>query len=348
MTLHVFDAGFVYRGRIENWINLSWTEQYKDKGGFSLEVYDTDKYAGLLRRGWYLYRADRPAAMLIVSVKRDTEANTITAGGYTALHLLTWRTIAHPYSVTNVESGVYGMINAELRGLNVTTAAVKGLTDEYECKIEGEDLLEAASEVLEQSDYGIRAKFDRTNKTHVIEVYDGADKTYKTGAGGVVFSQEFGNLRKLSVTEDDDLYKNVALVTGAANNDPQTIYYQYMDAEAAAGPESEWRELLVPGEDQGEEETTADWQKRQKQIGIKALQEHRNALCFECELSAEEFGARCELGDKVTCKSQRYGLRFDARITEYQYENRQGLETVKIIIGDKPLNYVKGEIVKNG
>lgn len=348
MTLHVFDAGFVYRGRIENWISLTWTEQYKDKGGLSLEVYDTDKYAGLLRRGWYLYRADRPGAMMIVSVKRDTESNTITAAGYTALYLLTRRIVAHPYTVKNAESGVYGMINGDIRGLNVKTATVKGLTAEYECRIEGEDLLEAASEVLEQTDYGIRANFDRANKTHVIEVYDGADRTYKDGEGGVVFSQEFGNLRKLTVTEDDDLYKNVALVTGADNRNPQTIYYQYVSPEAVEAGEAQWRELLVTGEDQKEEETTADWQARQKQTGIKALQEHKNALCFECELSAEEFGNRCELGDKVTCRSQRYGLRFDARVTEYQYENRQGVETVKITIGDRPLNYVKGEIIKHG
>lgn len=348
MILHVFDSDFVYRGQIENWIDLTWTEQYTDKGGFTLEVYDTDKYAGLLRRGWYLYRADRPAAMLIISVKRDTEQNTITAGGYTALHLLTWRTIAHAYSVTNVESAVYGMINAELRWLNVTTAAVKGLTAEYECEIEGEDLLEAAEEVLGQTEYGIRANFDRTNKTNVIEVYEGADRTYKDGVGGVVFSQEYGNLKQLTVSEDDDVYKNVALVTGAANNDPRTVYYEYVSPEAIAMGAAQRRELLVTGEDQGEEETNPDWQKRQKQIGIKALQEHKNALCFECELSANEFGHRCDLGDKVTCKSQRYGLRFDARITEYQYENRQGAETIKVVIGDKPLNYVKGEIVKNG
>ena len=348
MILHVFDDTFTYRGRIENWISLTWTEQYTDKGGFTLEVYDTDKYAGLLRRGWYLYRADRPAAMMIISAKRDTEANTITAGGYTALHLLTWRTVAHPYSVTNAEGGVYGMINAELRGLNVKTAPAKGLTAEYECRIEGEDLLEAATEVLEQTDYGIRANFDRANKTHVIEVYDGADRTYRDGVGGVVFSQEYGNLRRLTVTEDDDLYKNVALVTGADNRDPQTVYYQYVSPEAVEAGEAQWRELLVTGDDQKEEETTADWQARQKQTGIKALQEHKNALCFECELSAEEFGNRCELGDKVTCKSLRYGLRFDARVTEYQYENRQGVETVRVVIGDKPLNYVKGEIVKHG
>lgn len=348
MILHVFDESFTYRGRIENWISLSWTEQYKDKGGFSLEVYDTDKYAGLLRRGWYLYRADRKAAMMVISVKRDTEANTITAGGYTALHLLTWRTIAHAYSVTNVESGVYGFINAEIRGLNVTTAPVKGLSAEYECEIEGEDLLDAAAEVLGQSDYGIRANFDAVNKTHIIEVYDGADKTYKDGVGGVVFSQEYGNLRALKVSEDDDLYKNVALVTGAANNDPRTVYYQYVSPEAIEAGAANWRELLVTGEDQGEEETNPEWQKRQKQIGIKALQERKNTFCFECELSAQEFGSRYELGDKVTCKSQRYGLRFDARITEYQYESRQGAETVTVVIGDRPLNYVKGEIIRHG
>ena len=182
----------------------------------------------------------------------------------------------------------------------------------------------------------------------MIEVYEGADRTYKDGVGGVVFSQEYGNLKQLTVSEDDDVYKNVALVTGAANNDPRTVYYEYVSPEAIAMGAAQRRELLVTGEDQGEDETNPDWQKRQKQIGIKALQEHKNALCFECELSANEFGHRCDLGDKVTCKSQRYGLRFDARITEYQYENRQGVETIKVVIGDKPLNYVKGEIVKNG
>ena len=170
MTLHVFDADFVYRGRIENWISLTWTEQYKEKGGLSLEVYDTDKYAGLLRRGWYLYRADRPGAMMIVSVKRDTESNTITAAGYTALYLLTRRIVAHPYTVKNAESGVYGMINGDIRGLNVKTAAVKGLTAEYECV-----------PIRSTNPSGLHQLLPRGVQTLVTTQYIGADGPFAFG-----------------------------------------------------------------------------------------------------------------------------------------------------------------------
>ena len=60
-----------------------------------------------------------------------------------------------------------------------------------------------------------------------------------------------------------------------------------------------------------------------------------------------EFGSEYDLGDKVTCKSDRYGLQFDTRIMEYQYTSNQGAETVKIVLGNKPAGYVKSEIVKS-
>lgn len=348
MILHVFDQNFVYKGRVENWINMSWTEEYKGEGKFTLETYDTDKYAELLRHGYYFYRTDRPAAMLAVKVERNTEKNTITVCGYTALHMLSRRVVIYARSIKNVEAGVYDLIfGDDLRGLpHVVQAEVKNLPDECELEIEGEAVLDAVMTVLEESDYGIRANFDHENKRHVIEVYEGQDKTYSSESGGTVFSQEFGNLKNLIVTEDDDLYKNVAYVTGAANNDPRTVYYQYV--APYAGEQSEWREMLVNGENQGEDESNAAWQERQKRIGIEALQECRNAMTFEVELGLGIFGRKYDLGDKVTCKSKRYGLQFDTRITEYKYTYKQGVETVKITIGEKPLDYVRGEIVRHG
>lgn len=348
MILHIFDDDFGYRGRVENWINLSWTEEYRGEGKFTITVYDTDQYAALLRHGWYLYRADRPAAMMIVEIARNTDENTITASGYTALHLLSRRAVLLPYAITNVESGIYGMINKDLRGLSqVVTATAKGLTDEYECEIEGADMLDAVFEVLTESNYGIRAKFDRANKRHVIEVYEGVNRAYNASSGGTLFKQEFGNLKSLKVTQDDDLYKNVAYVTGAANNDSRTVYYQYMDSDTAAGAQKDWREVLVDGDNQKDDETNPEWQARQKQTAINALRERKNALTFEVELVMGEFGSKYDLGDKVTCKSDRYGLQFDTRIMEYQYTSNQGAETVKIVLGNKPAGYVKSEIVKS-
>lgn len=347
MILHVFDEGFVYKGRVENWINMTWTEEYQGEGKFNLVTFDTDKYAELLRKGYYFYRSDRPTAMMAVKVERDTEKNTITVGGYTTLHLLSRRIIDLAHTFKNVEHGVYNAIGWDLRSLpNVVCAEEKGLTEECDFEIEGEVLLDAVLTVIKESQYGIRANFDYKNKQHIIEVYEGVDRSYDSTSGGTVFSQEFGNLHSLVVTEDDDLYKNVVYVTGSSDTSSETIYYQYV--APYAGEQSNWREMIVNGENQKESETTAQWQARQKSIGMKALQEHRSGLTFEVELAIGIFGKKYDLGDSVTCKSKRYGLQFDTRITEYKYTFKNGVESVKLTMGDKPLDYVEGVVVKHG
>lgn len=346
VQLHVFDPDFTYRGRVQNWLNMTWTEEYKGEGKFTLVTYDTDQYAELLRQGYYFYRTDRPTAMMAVKVERNTDDNTITVCGYSTLHLLTRRIIDLPHDFVNIESGIYTMINKDLRSLpGVVTAPVKGLTAEYECAIEGVVLLDGVFEMLNESSYGIRANFDWENKQHVIEVYDGVDRTYDSENGGTVFSQEFGNLKSLVATEDDDLYKNVAYVTGASDNDPATVYFQYISPYA--GEQENWREMLVNGDNQESGESIQDWQARQKQTAIKALQGYKSALAFEVELSLGVFGEKYDLGDKVTCKSKRYGLQFDTQIMEYKYSYKQGVETVKVTLGDRPLDYVQSAIAKS-
>lgn len=347
VQLHVFDTSFTYRGRVQNWLNMTWTEEYKGEGKFTLVTYDTDQYAELLRQGYFFYRSDRPVAMMAVKVERNTDDNTITVCGYTTLHLLTRRIIDNPHELLNIESAIYTMINSELRNLpGVVTAPAKGLDAEYECEIEGVVLLDGVFEMLNESSYGIRANFDYANKRHVIEVYDGVDRTYDSQYGGTVFSQEFGNLKSLTVEEDDDLYKNVVYVTGSSSGeDSETVYYRYVSPEA--GEQENWREILVNGENQEEEEDTSSWQARQKRIAIKTLQEYKTALAFEVELSLGVFGEKYDLGDKVTCKSKRYGMQFNTQITEYQYRYKQGVETVKIVLGDRPVDYVKSAIAKN-
>lgn len=348
MILHVFDDEFVYRGRVENWISMTWEEEYRGEGRFTLVAYDTDEYAAILRHGWYFYRTDRPSAMLSVKVERDTEKKTITVCGYTALHLLSRRIIDLKYEGTNVEQTVYDLINGDLRGLTqVETAPLKGLTAEYECEFEGVVMLDAVLEALNESDYGIRAVFDYKRKTNVIEVYEGADQSYSSENGGTVFSQEFGNLRNLIVSEDDDLYKNVAYVTGSANNDSRTVYYQYI-SEEVRGHHELWREVIIPGENQFEDESNEAWRKRQKQIAKKALQDMKNAMSFEVELAMGTFGKSFDLGYKVTCKSRRYGLRFDTRVMKYLSEYKKGVETERVTLGNKPVGYVRGAIIKYG
>ena len=348
VVLHVFDENFKYKGRVKDWIDMSWVEEKKGEGKFTLVTYDTDKYASLLQKGRFFYRADRPCAMMAVKVERKTEKNQITVNGYTTLHMLTRRVVAYPYESTSIEDGIYGLIGENLRGLkNVSCAASKGLPGETDFKIEGTGLLYGVFSLLNESDYGIRMLFDYKNKKHIVEVYEGVDRTFDPKTGGTVFSQEFGNLRNLTVSEDDDLYANVAYVTGAAANDPQTIYYQYVSPEAG-DDEANWRELLVQGESQKADQDYGEWQAQQRQRGKEALNDHRSALAFEVDMSPEQFGKKFDLADKVTCKSRRYGLMFNTSISEYKYSYKKGKEVVKLTLGNKPTDYVRSEVIKHG
>lgn len=347
ITLHVFDENFVYRGRIVNWLNMTWKEEFRGEGGFTLVTHDTDAYAQLLKQGWYYYRKDRKVAMVASKVQQKTKDKTITLCGATALHLLRKRTVTLPVSITNVEAGVYSLINNNLRGLaSIATAEAKGLSGQYETEIEGANLLDAVLEVVGESAYGIRSVFDVKNKRNVIEVYEGADRSWKEGSGGTVFSQEFGNLKDLTITADDDRYANVAYVTGADKGDPRTIYYQYVSPDA--GAQSNWREIIVKGENQGADESTADWQARQKRLAIKALQEHKDVHAFEVDLPPEDFGKKFDLGDTVTCQSKRFDVRFSLPITEYKYAYKKKVEKSTVIVGDKPTDFILGAVRKNG
>ena len=154
-------------------------------------------------------------------------------------------------------------------------------------------------------------------------------------------------MKRLKATEDDDLYKNVAYVTGSAKNDSRTTYYQYIPEEFAHKHEM-WREVIISGENQEEDESSKAWNAKRKQLAVEALQDYKNILSFEVELGLGIFGAKYDLGDKVTCKSKRYGMQFDTQIMEYKHEYRNGVETVTVVLGDRPLDYVQSSIVKSG
>lgn len=347
MTLHVLDTQMNYIGRIENWISLTWEEEYQGEGALTLIVDDTEQYAKLLKHGHLLYRDDRKTAMIAVKVERSGEDGTITVGGYTTLHMLDYRMSYNKRVVTNVEEGIYGAVANNLRGLPIVVAEAKGYEDtvedmEFDCPM----LSDMVFDLLKESDLGARMLYDHATKTHTFEVYRGEDRAYKEDeGGGYVFSSEFGNLISLVVTEDDDVFKNVAVICGANPGCDKTTF-TYEVVEGLEGLDR--RELLVDGEAQGDDRTFDKWKKDMLDKGKKELLEHNKVQTFEAVPYPGSYGKRYTLGDLVTCKSSRYDLRFDARITQVKEKiDREGSE-MTLTLGEPVLTYIRGELIKNG
>lgn len=353
ITLHVFDSELNYTGRIENWISMTWEEEYQGEGAFTLTVSDTDKYAKILQRGCFISRNDRTTCMLLVNVERNGENHEIRVGGYTALHLLSYRMAYNKFIIKNIEEGVYRMVSNNLRGLPLTCDAPKGFTDSVEDEVfDCPELLDAVLTLVREGELGIRTVFDSRNRVILFEVYKGDDLTYGTSFG-YTFSTEFGNLYSLVITEDDDLLKNVAVICGANPGCDKTTF-TYEATPGVLGLDR--RELLVDGEPQGTtgeidpetgeeiKRSFEDWKKAMLDKGKQALTEYNLVQTFEVKTYTGTYGVRYSLGDKVTCKSGRYGLRFDARITQVKERYDQSGSTITMTLGEPTINYIQKEI----
>ncbi len=343
MTLHVLDGALTYRGRLTNFRSLRWSEEYRGPGAFSLVCDDTDENAALLAHGSFLCRADRKTAMQVVSIVRNGEQRTITASGYTTLHLLNRRVIIGTYPVDNIEAAIHRIVRQNLRALpGIDIAPEKGFTDQWIGEIADGEMIKTLAGLCKQGDIGMRMTLDIDRKRHVFETYRGKDWTYREGAGGLVFSKEFGNLLALTVTEDDDLFKSAALVIGQATDGARVL----VTVGDATGDDR--REMIVQGGAQDNAETDAQFVARLTALGQEQLWARYRVKTFQASISPEQFAVAYDLGDKVTCNATRYGLRFDTRITAFTHTIEKGAQKITITLGEMVVTYIKGEMIKHG
>lgn len=360
MVLHVFDEALTYVGRLEAYQSLTWSEEYHGLGAFTLILPDSDANAALLRHDYTLYRADRKAAMLVVSVVRSTEQMQITVSGYTALCYLTRRVVREKATIKTVEADLYSLVNANLRDLPaISCAAPKGLGQTVDdLEFEGEQLSDAIIDCCDEAELGCRVTFSASPpRAFTFEVYQGRDLSYQNGQG-YVMCEEFGNLIDLTITQDSDNFRNFAFVQGTnLSNAPDNV--EIVTVGTAEGRER--REIYLGSglsQEKGHEKTDTEpatqdetieaFRARLKAYGEKELLEHYMADSFEAKINPADFGVKYDLGDLITCKSRKYGIQTNLRIQSFTDIVESGAKTTTITLGYKPQSYVKGEILKNG
>ena len=346
ITLHVYDRNLNYKGRVENWTSFSWNEEYQGTGSFMLTVPDTEKHAAILSRGCFLYRNDRTTPMMAVSVERNSKNRNIIVGGYSAVYMLNQRVALGMYDIDNLEAGVYGMIEENLRGLPITCAPAQGFEDTVDHEtLDHPVLLEGMMTLLREGDMGVRTVFDPTTAGITLELYKGTDRSYKDGHGEV-FSTEFGNLYGIVVTEDDGQLKNVACVV-CDNGDGTKRIFTYDPTEAEG---IDRFELYIYGESRGVKQdekgnavaqTDEEWEKAMLDMAKRELTAYNLVQTFEVTPNTDNYGRYYFLGDKVTCKSSRYGLRFDARITQAKETYDRNGGSLTLTLGEPTINYFR-------
>ena len=127
MSLEIYPSDFSTRYELTHAVSVQMSVYYNDIGKLTVVAPVNDYNIKALQVGNMLFDTDRNVTYILVNTKHDTDKSRITANGYTTNWLLNKRCIASEYHLTTLESGVYELLNANLRNMSrIATAAAAG------------------------------------------------------------------------------------------------------------------------------------------------------------------------------------------------------------------------------
>lgn len=344
MSLELYTPDYTNRHEITHAISVQMSFYDNDVGKVILVMPVNDYNIAALKNGSILYDTVKRVAYIIKNVKIDTTQNRITANGYTTNHFLANRVIASPVAVKNVESGVVSVVNENLRGMaKVVVAPSKGLTEETEITIYGKTVLEQIMPILSSVELGHRMTWNHRTMQHIFEVCKGKDLT--TGIHSVVFSDEQGTARDLIIQDDVSTFKNVAYVVAKfKDGDTEKELVEIVGDATGDNRYEQWFEVTLNRE---KEETEEQFRARMRTHGAMELGKLIRRQSFSVVIDPSELGVLYNIGDLVSCVSQRFGVKFNARISGMKYKKDANGETTEVVLGEPKLTAI-GEVKLNG
>lgn len=334
MSFEVYPADFSTRYELRHAISTIMTIYYNDIGKMVLVAPVNDYNITALKVGNMLYDTERDVTFIIAASKIETDTNRITANGYTANWLLNKRCIASKYTLTNIESGVYEIINANMRGLpRVTTATPEGLYEETNTILDGGQILDEIKPFLEEAQLGNKMIWDPETLSHTFKIYKGADLT--SGIHAVVFSDEQGTAQDLVINDDDSTLKNFAYVKGVLNNGTE-----FVETVGTANGEDRREIWLDTSVYQETDESVEDCKARAIAYATMELGKRISRQSFSVTIDPSELGTLYNIGDVVACVSIRFGVSFSARIKGVKYTLDNKKTKTEIILGEPQLTVI--------
>lgn len=335
---------------ITNYISVKWKEDYYGRGEFMMVCVDSTENIRLLRQNNFLVRSDKKTAMIMRYVKYESADNQIVVRGYTTNDLINQRIIYRTENVSNVEAGMYKIVENHTREIPFfTTAPVSGISETFVTQFTGTNVLDAIVILGTQANIGFYTQFDHKNKKHIFTVFQGLDRTESQRTNRPAkFSAELKNLSNVKIINDISIFRNVAYVAGGGEGETRT--WVVINDDKYSGYNR--YELFVDARDlQRDDDPESENYQTQEEYGqilvargIEKLNEHIKNETFVAEIEPRGFGEDYYLGDVVSCRSDRYDIRIDTRILGYTEVRENGITTLSLTMGNPEitaLNKVK-------
>lgn len=344
MSYEIYTADLSNRYEISHAETLSTQRLYNGIAKAQLIVAADPYNINAIEKNGLIYDTETGGTFTIQDVKRDTIRNQIVANCYSSNWLLNKRAVIAEKAIQNVEADVYSMVSDNLRQLPaVAVGAADGLTATIEAIINGGQLGDSVIAVLNEAGYGHRMDWNDDTRTLTFKIYEGRDLTPEAaGIHAVVFSEMQGTATDLVSDDDDSTFKNYFYIP-----------IKYKDSSGAETQEvieygdpnvSDRREFWIKNTmSQEADETVENLRQRARWKCQEEAGKRLRRLNFSVKIDPKELGTRYDLGDKVSCVSERLGISFEARITGVVFKLDATGANTEIKLGEPTLSAL-GEV----
>lgn len=371
MELRVFDKRVEPLGAIDELASLIWITKYFDVGTFSLLAPITDNNSKLLAEGNIIVKHDgrqeiktadggiwrRAAQITYVHITKDENGlEQLEAQGYMLSKWFSKRCIAPQIVATaNNQNLINTMITKNCGSgagtkrrfpqfIMLAQETIAGSQVEYANEVYA-DLGQEVKARAQAGKLGYDILINERAKQYGFYLYKGNDLTAKNNEGNTpcIFSRDFDNVNEQEYTASIENCKNFIYVQGAADdNGSQPV--TTVDGEGATGLELE--EVFCDATDiarkykSGETEITiplATYLQMLKTRGATELESYGKNINFVSTINTNsnlKFKSDFDLGDRITCKEEKWHIQIDARITEVTETYQKGEETIEATFGD--------------
>lgn len=346
MRFHVLDTNLNQLGQFNDYSYAEWREDYAETGKLLLKCPYNTYNASVLQVNNLLYRHDIGRAMVIRQVEYEAATKTITVRGFTSLDLLAQRVInpsatVHTMTVTNIEQGIYDIVNTNARGLeNFAADAPQGFTESTDTQFTGQKVLNSIISLASEASFGIKMDADYANKLHRFGVYKGTDRTYLNAAGTphVIFNDM--NLLGLKIVNDSGEFRNLIYVAGEGEGTARVVVTVPTDEPTGQARFEHWMDARNV---RRESMTLARYRQILYSKGEEEINRRMEVLTFSGDPVTEGPGAHVFrkdyfLGDYITCNSKQFGMRFNAHVESYTEISQNNSTILKVQLGKPILN----------
>lgn len=338
MNIYVLDRDLDMQGMVENYISMQWERDYLGEGSLELHCDLTKDNLSLLQIGNLVYKSNSDEAAVIThrELTQDEEGNEILIIlGHLLEGILAMRVVWEDKTYTGTSENIvrelitHNLINpanVNRRIDNIILGASKGLGVFKTIETEKDNVFELATNILREQDLGLYGSLDIINKQIAYEVYNGEDKSVNNQVGNspVIFNQDFDNIIEQNFTESMIDHHNAALVFGeeGTTHYDGNIVIDLPQVIGKLGDENKGLDRFEMVIDMSNIERgrkqTEDYRQLIESRGVFTLNEFAQIQSFEGEIDLYgnfEYGVDYNLGDIVTCKSNKWDIELDIRIT---------------------------------